>query len=132
MPENLSLFYEDIYGAMRGFVSYAGGSKVIGPLVFPAKGVKAAGWLDDCLNPDRSAKLDPEEVLHILKLARGHGFHGLMCWIGDETDYEVKPREPKDELASLYSQYVSCAKEMKKLSERIERTEVRSHSQVIR
>lgn len=109
-------------------MSYAGGSKVIGPIVFPKKGDKAASWLDDCLNPDRSAKLDPEEFLHMLRLARERGFHGVMSYIGDNADYDVKPREPKDELASLYSQYVDCAKEMKKLGERIERAEGRVHS----
>lgn len=125
MPENLALWFDDIYGALRGFVSFAGGSKVVGPLVFPAKGEKAAAWLDDCLNPERPAKLAPEELVHMVKLARERGFHGLMCFIGDEADYEVKPKEPKDELASLYSQFVESVGEVKKLSERIERAQSR-------
>lgn len=125
MAENLTLWFDDIYSALRGFVSFSGGSKSIGPLVFPKKGEKAAAWLDDCLNADRSAKLDPEELVHMLKLARERGFHGVMQYIGNEADYNVTSREPKDELAALYTQYVDCAKEMKKLHERIERTETR-------
>jgi hypothetical protein len=126
MAENLSLWFDDIYGALRGFVSYAGGSKVIAPKLFPEKGEKAAAWLDDCLNPDRAAKLDPEEFLHMLKLAREAGFHGVMTYIADQTDYEVQVREPKDELANLYSQYVESAKELKRLNEKIERLQTRS------
>lgn len=132
MSENLTLWFDDIYSALRGFVSFSGGSKAIGPLVFPKKGDKAASWLDDCLNPDRSAKLDPEELMHMLRLARERGFHGLMQYIGDTADYDISPREPKDELASLYGEYVKAAKEMGRLSEKIERAEQRSRLQAVR
>ena len=126
MAENLTFWFRDVYAALRGFVSAAGGSKVIGPKLFPEKNAEnAADWLDDCLNPDRKAKLDPEEFLLMLKLARQAGFHQLMEYVGDETDYNVAPREPKDELASLYSQFVGCTREMKQLAERIERVESR-------
>jgi len=132
MGENLPLWYGDIYEALRGFVSSAGGSKAIGPLVFPKKGDKAASWLDDCLNPDRAAKLDPEELLHMIKLARARGFHGVMQYIGDEADYKIEVREPKDELATLYTQYVESAKSMRQLADRIERAELRASLQVCR
>ena len=132
MAENLTLWFDDIYAALRGFVSFAGGSKAIGPLVFPKKGEKAAAWLDDCLNPDRSAKLDPEELMHMLRLARERGFHELMRHIGDTADYDISPREPKDELASLYGAYVEAAKDMRRLSEKIERAEQRSRLQACR
>lgn len=128
MPENLTFWFKDIYAALRGFVSAAGGSKEIGPKLFPEKGENADDWLDDCLNPDRRAKLDPEEFLLLLKLAREARFHQLMEHIGDETGYNVTPREPKDELAGLYGAYVGLAKEMKKVAERIERAEARSSS----
>lgn len=132
MTENLALFFDDIYSALRGFVSYAGGSKVIGPLVFPKKGEKAAAWLDDCLNPDRAAKLDPEELLHMLKLARERGFHGVMHFIGDAVDYTTTPREPRDELAVLYSQFVESAKALGRLQERIEGVESRAQAKMRR
>lgn len=132
MAENLTLWFDDIYAALRGFVSFSGGSKTIGPLVFPKKGEKAASWLDDCLNPDRSAKLDPEELMHMLRLARERGFHELMRYIGDTADYDISPREPKDELASLYGSYVEAAKEIRRLSEKIERAEQRSRLQACR
>lgn len=132
MAENLPLFFDDIYSALRGFVSFAGGSKVIGPIVFPKKNEKAAAWLDDCLNADRAAKLDPEELLHMLKLARERGFHGVMQFIGDTADYNVTPREPRDELAVLYSQFVESAKNLGRLQERIERVEQRAQGRACR
>jgi hypothetical protein len=132
MSENLTLWFDDIYGALRGFVSFAGGSKAIGPLVFPKKGEKAASWLDDCLNPDRSAKLDPEELLHMLKLARERGFHALIQFIGDETNYNVTPRDPKDEAEELRRNVRDLLTEVNRKLERLERAEGRSNLQVCR
>lgn len=94
MPENLSLWYDDVYAAIRGFVSFAGGTKRIGPKVFPQKGDKAGAWLDDCLNPDRPAKLGPEEFLLIGKLASECGFQGIMEYLAREWCFEVKPLTP--------------------------------------
>jgi hypothetical protein len=96
MPENLSLWYDDIYAAIRGFVSFAGGSKRVGPKVFPHKGDKAGAWLDDCLNPDRPAKLGPEELVLICKLAAEVGFHGLMEYLARDLGYEIKPLSPQE------------------------------------
>lgn len=96
MPENLSLWYDDVYAAIRGFVSVAGGSKRVGAKVFPHKGDKAGAWLDDCLNPDRPAKLGPEEFVLIGKLAREVGFNGIMEYMGRELGYEVTPIAAED------------------------------------
>jgi len=132
MSENLTLWFDDIYGAIRGFVSFAGGSKAIGPLVFPAKGEKAASWLDDCLNPDRPAKLSPEELVHILKIARARGFHGVMQFLGDSADYNVTPRDPKDEAEELRRDVRDLLTEVNRKLERLERAEARSSLQVCR
>lgn len=122
MPENLSLFFDDVYAAMRGFVSAAGGSKVIGPLIFPTKGDKAAGWLDDCLNRDRNAKLDPEEMLLLLKLARERNFHGVMGYILTETRYAPpEPIEPEDEVTKLLREYLASKRSNDARDARLER-----------
>lgn len=122
MPENLTFWYRDIYAALRGFVSAAGGSVAIGKKLFPSKSEdKAAAWLDDCLNPDRSAKLDPEQFMHLLRLARERGFQPLFDYIGDDIDADIKPREPKEELAVLYPQFAESVGEVKRLSDRMER-----------
>jgi hypothetical protein len=126
MPENLTFWYPDIYAALRGFVSAAGGSIVIGKKLFPNKSEeKAAAWLDDCLNSDRAAKLDPEEFMRLLKLARERGFRPLFDYVGDELDSEFKPIEPKEELAALVPQLAEGMGDVKRLVDRAERVLLR-------
>lgn len=118
MPENLSLWYDDIYSALRGFVSFAGGSKRVGPKVFPPKGDKAAAWLDDCLNPDRAAKLGPEEFLLLMRLAREAGFHGLMEYLARDLGYEVSAiPAPEIEKRAKKSRRLALLNELKRLED---------------
>jgi hypothetical protein len=125
MPENLELFYDDIYAALRGFVSSAGGSIKVAKKLWPHKGDKARDWLDECLNRDRPGKLDPEEFLLLQTMAREAGFHGLRGFIDERTGYESRPVEPKDELAGLYSEFIERSKALERLGERIARIQMR-------
>lgn len=126
MPENLSLFYDDIWAALRGLVSYCGGSKVVGPMIWPAKKEKAAAWLDDCLNPERAAKLDPQEFLALLSIARERNFHGVMQFIGDETGYDVAPKCPKDELQVALESFDRKADEIVRAITAVQRARVKA------
>jgi hypothetical protein len=126
MPENLPLFYDDIWAALRGLVSYCGGSKVVGPSIWPAKKEKAAAWLDDCLNPDRAAKLDPQEFIALLTLARERNFHGVMQYIGDETGYEVSPKCPKDELQAALESFDRKADDLMRTISAIQRARLKA------
>jgi len=102
------LVYSDIFSALRGLVSACGGSKVVGPKIWPAKGAKAEGWLDDCLNNNRMAKLDLEEFIQLLLIGREHGFHSAKHFIDDQTHYErSNPVEPEDELTRLLRAYLA-------------------------
>lgn len=48
-----------------------GGLKEVGPQIWPTKPPDvAARQLSDCLNPERPARLRPDQVLFILRLAR--------------------------------------------------------------
>lgn len=118
MTENLPLWYDDIYAAIRGFVSFAGGSKRVAIKVFPHKGDKAAAWLDDCLNPDRPAKLGPEEFLLICKLAWDVGFHGIIEYMARDLGYEIKPI-PAAEIKKLAkrARRLALLEELKRLEE---------------
>lgn len=120
------LVHDDIYAALRGLVSACGGSKVVGPLIWPAK-VKAAGWLDDCLNPDREAKLSLEEFFHLLRIGRERGFHAAKHYVDDETLYERSiPVDPEDQKAVLQRHFIQAVATVKSLAEQIERTELRA------
>lgn len=100
--QQLDLVHDDIWAALRGLVSACGGSKRVGPMLWPAKGDKAADWLDDCLNKDRAAKLCLEEFLMLLRIGRTRGWHHAKHFVDDETMYErSKPTDGDGEIAQL-------------------------------
>lgn len=100
-----------------------GGSKQVGPLLWSDKSPDAAQrLLLDCLNDDRPQHLTPDQLLMLLRLARGRGVHIGMHYLAQELGYaEPAPVEPGDEAAELQRQYIEAARAMGKLAERIER-----------
>lgn len=119
----IELFYEHVYDALKAAVQACGGSKVVAAALWPKKPL-AEGQRDllDALNRDRARKLDPEEMLFVLALARRAGFHGAMRWICDFLSYTaVQPLTQEEELAVLQRRFVDAAADMRVLAERIER-----------
>lgn len=118
---------ESLNQALIACITAAGGSKKVGPLLWPEKLQDAAQRaLLDCMNEDRPAKLSPEQVLLILRLARAAGFHEGMNFIAGDLGYGTPvPIEPKDEAADLMRQYIEAAAEMKRTAERMERAAAR-------
>lgn len=98
------LFHDDFRDALRHAVKALGGYDTVGSDLWPAKSRKAAGaWLSDCLNPERPAKLDLEEVVQILRMARDKGVHTAFYQLCDELLYArppiVAPKSPLEEKA---------------------------------
>lgn len=98
------LFHDDFRDALRHAIKALGGYEVVGADLWPAKLRKAAGnWLNDCLNPERPAKLDLEEVVQIMRLARDKGIHCAMYQLCDDALYArppiVAPKSPLEEKA---------------------------------
>jgi hypothetical protein len=116
----LDLVHDDIWAALRGLVSACGGSKVVGPMLWPSK-TKADKWLDDCLNPDREAKLCLEEFFKLLRIGREKNWHHAKHFVDDATLYErSEPREPEDELTVLLRSYLQTNERQTKLKDRID------------
>jgi hypothetical protein len=94
-----TLFIDDVYEALREAVRALGGSKVVGHKLWPHQPVpQAARRLDDCLNRTRNDKLDPEQVLLILRWAREVGFHAAKHWLDEATGYmPSQPSDPKEQ-----------------------------------
>lgn len=90
------LFHDDFRDALRHTVKALGGYDAVGADLWPGKTRKAAGaWLSDCLNPERPAKLDLEELSHVLRMARERGIHTGMHQLAEETGYarpEIAPQ----------------------------------------
>jgi hypothetical protein len=120
-----SLFHESLADALRECIAVCGGTKAMGAKLWPEKEPDAAGrLLSDCLNDSKREKLSPEQVMLILKLARGRGCHAGMVYLSRELGYtDPQPVEPEDEKAKLQREYIEAARAMAKLAGRIESLE---------
>lgn len=114
---------ESLNDALIECVKACGGSKAVGLALWPAKGVEAAQrQLLACLNPERAEKLGPDEVLHVLRMARERGCHAGMQYLAEALGYaEPVPIEPKDELADLLRQYLAAREESGRKDARLDR-----------
>lgn len=117
------LFIEDWREAVRHTAARVGGAKELGHALWPNKSPdEAARWLADCLNPDRPAKLDPDELLRIIRIGREHGSHILMSHIAESCGYtRPSPVEPEDQRDALYRQFVESTKNLEGITNALRR-----------
>jgi hypothetical protein len=108
--------------ALIDCVKAAGGSAIVGKKVFPEKLPEAAQRaLLDCLSEDRPAKLSPDQVRLILRLARDKGYHGGITYLLSDLGYApTTPIEPKDEAAELMREYINTGALMAETAARME------------
>jgi len=115
------LFCEDIYEALRTIGQAYGGSKKIGGFLWPDKPIdKAAQLWTDCLNRTRPEKLDPEQVLAVLKIGRQIGCHTGAYYIAEQCGYRFEAVEPEDERAALMRQFNESVKLQSQIVNRLE------------
>lgn len=108
-----ALFHDDFRDALRYSIKALGGFEAVGADLWPSKLRKQAGaWLSDCLNPERAAKLDIEEIEEIVRMARAAGIHAAMNQFADDTGYS------HPELAPQLSDEQKIAEEMRQLTAR--------------
>lgn len=114
---------DSINDALIECIKACGGSKVVGPQLWPEKLVDAAQrTLLDCLNEDRPAKLAPEQVLLIFRLARAKGCHVGMEFFCSELGYcAPTPMEPRDEVADLMRSFNESVAHQSAIAARIEK-----------
>lgn len=79
--------FNDVYDALWGAVKAMGGAKKIGPRLRP-EAKDADQWLRNCLNPEHAQKLDPEQVVLILRWACEAGYHHAKHYFDGETLYQ--------------------------------------------
>ena len=114
---------ESVNDMLIACVKACGGSKQVGALLWPEKTPEAAQRsLLDALNEDRPAKLSPEQVVYILRLARQKNFHDGMEYLSMQLGYSAPvPVEPEDEMAALKRQFIQAQAGMVDLMSRMER-----------
>lgn len=117
MPE-----FEDVNDALIAVVKALGGSKQVGPMLWPDRAPDAAQrQLLDCLNPDRPAHLTPGQTLLLLRLARQRGYHAAMDWLVSDLGYlPTAPRQVDDEVAELQRQFVAGVAALQELAGRLQ------------
>lgn len=121
-----ALFHETVLDSLRAIVEHAGGAKAVGCRLRTSKTPdEARRWLLDCLNPSRQERLDPDDLLHLLRIGREVGYHGAMAFIAQEAGYKCEPMEPQDEQAKLQREFVDGIKVLGKLADRLERLGVK-------
>ncbi|MDR2173645.1 MAG: hypothetical protein LBE32_05520 [Burkholderiales bacterium] len=123
-----ALFFDDVYKALDEVVKSLGGSKRVGPKLWPEKSPDAAArQLADCLNSARSEKLSPEQVILLLRLGGEAGCHTAMHFICGEAGYApATPVTPEGEMAALQRQYIEAARAITQIAQRIEAAEART------
>ena len=114
---------ETLNEALIECVKACGGSKQVGPVLWPEKAPDAAQRaLLDALNNERPAKLSPEQAMLIFRLARAKGCHIGMQFMAADLGYTMPtPVEPSDERAELQRQFVEAQKTMQDMLARMER-----------
>lgn len=119
---SLPLFIEDVYEALKAAVAEAGGAKVVAARLWPHKPVdQARKELLDALNRDNPRKLDPEETLAILRMARERGYHGAKHWVDGALGYSPSaPVEPEDELGRMLREYLDIQRRHESLKPKID------------
>lgn len=117
------LFHEDFRDSLRHVIKALGGFEAVGVELWPTKARKAAGaWLSDCINPERPAKLDLEDMVGLLRMARDRGIHCAMSHLCDDLGY-ARPAtvEPEDQEAEIARQADHRIEELTALVQRLER-----------
>lgn len=125
MKNNDLAMFADFDDALSGAVMALGGWKKVGCLLRPELAHKpdiAAQWVRDCLNPDKRERLNPHQLLLLLKLAKDAGYHAAKHWLDSELGYEQgRPLDPTDEQAQLQREFIAAVQTSKRIAERIER-----------
>lgn len=111
--------------ALVDCVRACGGSKVVGPALWPEKSPEAAQrLLLDCLNDDRPQRLTPEQVMLVARMARQAGCHSFARMVARELSYsEPVPVEPRDEADELRRQVLAMGKDLQALLAKLEQVE---------
>lgn len=114
---------DSINDALAACVEACGGSKQVGPKLWPEKTPDAAHrQLLDCLNDDRPNRLAPDQMLLVLRMARAKGCHVGVEFICSDLGYtRPNPIDPKDEIADLLRISNELRGQQLQVSERIER-----------
>lgn len=115
-------FYESPEDALRAAVQYLGGTKKVGVMLWPDKGVDASSrYLLDCLNASRSEKLEITQIMRLFTLAKETGHHGPFTWFSEQIGYDARPITKAEEVDRLTTVIEQSTKTLAAAMEAMER-----------
>lgn len=124
-------FYETPEDALRAAVQSLGGSKKVGIMIWPDKGVdNASRLLMDCLNTSRAEKLDVSQVMRVLALAKDAGCHSPFSWMAGAIGYDVTPITKAEEVDRLTTVVEQSTKTLAAALQQIERIQSTTKAQL--
>lgn len=92
--------------ALKAAVMAMGGFKEVGRRMRPDF-VHSGEWLRKCLSDDRRERLDPGQVLWILREAHRVGFHAAFDYIASDAGYKATPVNLEEQAKSLQESIAS-------------------------
>lgn len=121
--EQTPLFCESLSDALDVVIKTCGGAKVVGCQLWPEKTPEAAQkLLLACLNEHRSERLNPDQLMFLLKLGRQKNCHAAMHYLSESCGYTLpQPLEPEDEQAQLKRDFIQAFAEFKHLVSKMDR-----------
>lgn len=116
-----AVVFESFQDSLRAIIQAAGGSSVVGPMIWTTIPTDQAGRrLCDCLNTDRRQHLDENETLFLLRLGQRVGCHAGMEHVSTHCGYaEPQPVYPKDERALQKEFRLAAAEAVQQVAKRL-------------
>ena len=92
--------FDSLDDALKAAVMALGGFKTVGKLLRPDFD-HAAEWLRKCVASERRERLEPGQVLVILREAKVQGFHSAFDYFASAAGYKAAPVDAQREMQSL-------------------------------
>lgn len=95
-----AMFYETVDEVLVATVQAIGGYKAVGAALRGDKEPDAAAtWLRNCLNPNKDERLNPEQVIQLVRIGREKGVHYYANYVAQTLGYTAPVPLTQEDLA---------------------------------
>ena len=116
--------FDSLEDALKAAVQALGGNKVVGRLLRPDFD-HADEWLRKCLSSDKRERLEPGQVLVLLREAKFQGFHSAFDYFAGSAGYKAEPLNLQREAESLEREIADGLKALNARMARLESIKTR-------
>ena len=111
--------FDSLEDALKAAVMALGGFKTVGKLLRPEFD-HAAEWLRKCVSDERRERLDPSQVLLLLREAKVQGFHSAFDYFASAAGYKAQPVNAAAEEMALELEIAGALKTLNARMARLE------------